>query len=73
MAYQRTGQPERRRADYLCHRGHSWVSGALDRLLAKIAPRPEDEVVFVGGYIDRGSQSREVVERLLGLPYWKKG
>jgi hypothetical protein len=44
----------------------------LDRLLAKIAPRPEDEVVFVGDYIDRGPQSREVAERLLGLPYWKK-
>jgi len=41
----------------------------LDRLLAKIAPRPEDEVVFVGDYIDRGPQSREVVDRLLGLPH----
>jgi serine/threonine protein phosphatase 1 len=41
----------------------------LERLLAKIAPRPEDEVVFVGDYIDRGPQSREVVDRLLGLPY----
>jgi serine/threonine protein phosphatase 1 len=41
----------------------------LDRLLAKIAPRPEDEVVFVGDYIDRGPQSRQVVDRLLGLSY----
>lgn len=41
----------------------------LDRLLAKFAPRPEDEVVFVGDYIDRGPQSREVVDRLLGLPH----
>jgi len=43
--------------------------GPLDRLLAKIAPRAEDEVVFVGDYIDRGPQSRGVVDRLLGLPY----
>lgn len=42
---------------------------SLERLLAKIAPRSEDEVVFVGDYIDRGPQSREVVDRLLGLPY----
>lgn len=41
----------------------------LDRLLAKISPRLEDEVVFVGDYIDRGPQSREVVDRLLSLPY----
>jgi serine/threonine protein phosphatase 1 len=41
----------------------------LDRLLGKIAPRAEDEVIFVGDYIDRGPQSRDVVERLLGLRY----
>ncbi len=41
----------------------------LQRLLDKIAPRPGDEVVFIGDYIDRGPQSREVVEHLLGLPY----
>jgi serine/threonine protein phosphatase 1 len=41
----------------------------LERLLAKIAPQPGDEVVFIGDYIDRGPQSREVVEFLLGLPY----
>jgi serine/threonine protein phosphatase 1 len=34
-----------------------------------VAPRPGDEVVFIGDYIDRGPQSREVVEHLLGLPY----
>ena len=43
--------------------------GALDQLLTKIAPRPEDELVFVGDYIDRGPQSREVVDRLLALPH----
>lgn len=41
----------------------------LRRLLEKIAPRPGDELVFIGDYIDRGPQSREVVEHLLGLPY----
>jgi serine/threonine protein phosphatase 1 len=43
--------------------------GPLERLLTKIAPRSDDEVVFVGDYIDRGPQSREVVDRLLGLPF----
>jgi serine/threonine protein phosphatase 1 len=43
--------------------------GPLEQLLAKIAPRPEDEIVFVGDYIDRGPQSKEVVDRLLTLPH----
>jgi serine/threonine protein phosphatase 1 len=41
----------------------------LQRLLEKIAPLPGDEVVFIGDYIDRGPQSREVVQHLLGLPF----
>ncbi len=41
----------------------------LQRLLKKIAPQAGDEVVFIGDYIDRGPQSREVVEHLLGLSY----
>ncbi len=41
----------------------------LQRLLQKIEPQPGDEVVFIGDYIDRGPQSREVVELILGLPF----
>ncbi len=41
----------------------------LQRLLEKIAPQPGDEVIFIGDYIDRGPESREVVDVLLALPY----
>ncbi len=41
----------------------------LQGLLAKAGPQPGDEVIFVGDYIDRGPQSREVVDYLLTLPY----
>ncbi len=43
--------------------------GPLKQLLRKIEPRREDEVVFIGDYIDRGLHSREVVDALLALPY----
>jgi len=39
----------------------------LERLLARVAPEREDQMVFLGDYIDRGSGSRRVVERLLDL------
>jgi serine/threonine protein phosphatase 1 len=41
----------------------------LQRLLEKAAPGPEDEVIFVGDYIDRGPQSKGVVDYVLGLPH----
>jgi len=43
--------------------------GPLQRLMEKIAPRREDQLVFIGDYIDRGPESKEVVEYLLALPH----
>jgi serine/threonine protein phosphatase 1 len=40
---------------------------ALDSLLAMIAPRADDLLVTLGDYVDRGPDSRGVVERLLRL------
>lgn len=39
----------------------------LDDLLARIAPRDGDRLVFLGDYVDRGADSRGVVDRLLAL------
>jgi serine/threonine protein phosphatase 1 len=41
--------------------------GALDALLAAIGPTQEDIVVTVGDYIDRGPDSKGVIERLMEL------
>jgi len=40
---------------------------ALDALLAAIQPRPNDTIVTIGDYIDRGPDSRGVIETLLAL------
>ena len=40
---------------------------ALETLLAAIQPQPDDTIVTLGDYVDRGPQSREVIERLLRL------
>lgn len=39
----------------------------LDALLDRLALTPEDHVVFVGDYTDRGPRSKAVIERLLAL------
>jgi serine/threonine protein phosphatase 1 len=39
----------------------------LDALLEAIAPAPSDMVVMLGDYIDRGPDSRKVIDRLLKL------
>lgn len=39
----------------------------LEALLARLAPTPDDELVFVGDYVDRGPDSAGLLERLLAL------
>ena len=40
---------------------------AFDRLLDRVDVRPEDTLVTLGDYIDRGPQSRGVIDRLIAL------
>ncbi|MEM6656198.1 MAG: metallophosphoesterase [Planctomycetota bacterium] len=40
---------------------------ALAALLEAIEPTANDRLVFLGDYIDRGPESRQVVDRLIGL------
>ncbi len=40
---------------------------ALATLIDTIAPGPEDTVITLGDYIDRGPQSRGVLDRLIAL------
>ena len=40
---------------------------ALETVLAAVQPQPEDTVVPLGDYVDRGPQTRQVIERLLAL------
>jgi serine/threonine protein phosphatase 1 len=40
---------------------------ALDTLLAAVRPQPEDLLVTLGDYVDRGPDSRGVLDRLLAL------
>lgn len=42
-------------------------SRALDALLAAVKPQPEDLIVTLGDYVDRGSDSRGVLDRLIAL------
>jgi serine/threonine protein phosphatase 1 len=42
-------------------------SRALDVLLEQIAPQPDELVVIVGDYVDRGPDSKGVLERMLAL------
>jgi len=39
----------------------------LDRLLAAVDPRPEDRLVFLGDYVDRGADSRQTLDILCDL------
>lgn len=40
---------------------------ALEKLLDKLAPGRDDHLIFVGDYIDRGPDSKGVIDRLLDL------
>lgn len=40
---------------------------ALDALLGAIAPRPSDQLVFLGDLVDQGRDTRDVLDRLLEL------
>lgn len=40
---------------------------SLDGLMSELNPAPEDHLVFIGDYIDRGPDSKGVIERLLKL------
>jgi serine/threonine protein phosphatase 1 len=40
---------------------------ALEALLAAIAPRPDDVIVTLGDYVNRGPDSRAVLDRLIEL------
>ena len=40
---------------------------ALETLLTAVRPRPDDTLVLLGDYVDRGPRTRGVIERLLAL------
>ena len=42
-------------------------SGPLDDLLAFVQPTPDDLLVTLGDYVDRGPDSRGVLDRLVRL------
>ncbi len=44
-------------------------STALDALLALVAPTSSDVLVFLGDLVDKGPDSRGVIERLLALQH----
>jgi serine/threonine protein phosphatase 1 len=43
--------------------------GKLELLLNWVSPAQNDQFVFLGDYIDRGQDSRGVIERLMGFGY----
>lgn len=39
----------------------------MDALLDRIQPGPDDTLIFIGDYIDRGPDSKGVIDRLIRL------
>jgi len=42
-------------------------SAALERLLRVVQPEPADKIIALGDYIDRGPDSRGVIDQLIDL------
>ena len=42
-------------------------SAAVDAILEALSPRSEDRLVFLGDYVDRGPDTRGVIERMIDL------
>lgn len=42
-------------------------SKALRTLIEYIDPKPEDELIFLGDYVDRGPNSRDVIDQIIDL------
>ena len=40
---------------------------ALRSVIEAIDPQPEDEIVFLGDYVDRGPDSRDAVDQIIDL------
>jgi serine/threonine protein phosphatase 1 len=40
---------------------------ALEQVIMRVAPQPDDRLIFLGDYVDGWSQSRQVIEHLMEL------
>ena len=45
---------------------HGYLA-ALDALLAAVDPKPDDSLIFLGDYVDRGPSSKGVLDRVIEL------
>jgi serine/threonine protein phosphatase 1 len=44
---------------------------ALEKPVKKLPLQPKDELLFLGGYVDKGPQSKEVAGFLFKKPNWR--
>ena len=40
---------------------------AFDTLIASVQPQPNDKIITLGDYVDRGPDSKGVIDRLIAL------